>query len=158
MPCAEIDSIVQSPNYDYFGNGYGYDVLYFGYEPEPAGDYYLYRIYLNDSLLTDSLPELPFVSDEFVNGNYIHDFTIYRIREEDVKNPFARIRVELYSIPASYYEFITAVLLETEWRGSPWDGPPANAAGNISNGGLGYFVASDVRRAVRDFYPLPRTN
>jgi len=46
-------------------------------------------------------------------------------------------------------------MLETVWRGTPWDGPPANVPGNINNG-QGVFRAADVKRKTRVFYAMPR--
>ncbi len=57
----------------------------------------------------------------------------------------------MYSISKAYYEFLSALMVETIWRGSPWDGPPANIPGNVSNGGNGFFRASDVKRKDRIF-------
>ncbi|MBN1158735.1 MAG: DUF4249 domain-containing protein [Bacteroidales bacterium] len=152
----EIDSIGQSVNSgSYFGE-YGYYVLYYGQEPEPAGDYYLYLLYMDDILYTDTLSEVSFVSDEFVNGNYINGFVIYRIRENDLKTDNTKVTLEMYSISEDYYDFLTALLIETVWRGSPWDGPPANIPGNLTNNARGYFRASDVRRITSYFSPTPR--
>jgi hypothetical protein len=156
--CIDFDSIRQSLNYNTFYSGYGYDVLFYGEEPEPLGDYYMYQLYLDDSLVSDTITETFFVSDEFVNGNYIYEYPVYRIREEDILTAPRKVTLEMYSVSKPYYEFLTALMLETAWRGSPWDGPPANIPGNVSNGASGFFRASDVRRRSRMFLPLPRAN
>lgn len=156
--CVPIDSIKQTRNYNSFLSGYGYDVLYYGPEPEPAGDYYMYLLYLDDVLYSDTITEVSFVSDEFVNGNYVHDFIIYRIREADLVHNPTEVTLEMYSISRQYYDFMTALLLETSWRGSPWDGPPANVPSNVSNNARGYFLAADVNRITRYFAPTPRMN
>ena len=118
----------------------------------------MYLLYLDDVLYSDTITEVSFVSDEFVNGNYVHDFVIYRIGEADLINSPTLVTVEMYSISKQYYDFMTALMLETAWRGSPWDGPPANIPGNISNDAQGYFLAADVKRSDRDFVPTPRLN
>lgn len=157
-PCVDIDSIRQSPNANSFLNGYGYDVLFYGREPEPAGDYYLYLLSINNTLYTDTITEVSFVSDEFVNGNYIRDFPVYRIREAEVMPVPVEVTLEMHSITRQYYDFLSALMIETVWRGSPWDGPPANVPGNISNGASGFFRASEIKRKSRFFAPLPRVN
>ena len=157
-PCGDIDSIRQSPNFNSFLNGYGYDVLFYGREPEPAGDYYLYLLYINNKLYTDTITEVSFVSDEFVNGNYIRDLPIYRIREAEVIPVPVEVTLEMHSITKQYYDFLSSLMVETVWRGSPWDGPPANVPGNISNGATGFFRASEIKRKFRFFAPLPRVN
>jgi len=156
-PVTEIDSIRQSQNYNSY-SGYGYDVLFYGQESQPAGDYYMYLLYLNNTLYSDTITEVSFASDEFVNGNYISEYPVYRVREEDISKISTWVTLEMHSISKAYYDFMMAVLLETKWRGSPWDGPPANIPGNISNGAAGFFRASAVSRKSRIFMPLPRAN
>lgn len=59
--CPEFDSIVQSDNYNHGFAGfqlYGYDLLFFGNEPEPVGDQYMFLLYFNDSLCSDTLNEV----------------------------------------------------------------------------------------------------
>jgi hypothetical protein len=158
LPCADIDSIAQTDNYNhgFFGFPYyGYDVLLYAMEPEPVGDYYLYFLYLNDSLVTDSLSEVLFASDEFVNGNYINGLQTNFIPEDLFKGDSLKVTLEMESIAPAYYEFLSGMLLEI-WRGSPWDGPPANVPSNLNNDARGYFRASDVKRKTRMFYATPR--
>lgn len=156
--CAHIDSIAQSDNYNhgYFGyTYYGYDLLLYAMEPEPIGNHYMYFLYLNDSLCTDSLSEVLFASDEFVNGNYINGLPTHLIAEDQFKGDSMKVTLEMQSITPAYYEFLNGMLLEI-WRGTPWDGPPANVPGNMNNGARGYFIASDVNRCTRMFYATPR--
>jgi hypothetical protein len=158
--CAIIDSISQTVNYnsDPTGseNNYGYDVLFFGREPEPSGNYYMFLLYKDNVLYSDTITEVTFSDDESINGMYIHDLPVYRIREADLQVQPALITLEMYSVNRKYYEFMMALMVETVWKGSPWDGPPANVPGNISNGGRGYFMASDVKRRSRLFRSTPR--
>lgn len=156
--CADIDSIGQSENSILYFGDYGYSVMYYGQEPEPAGDCYLYLLYMNDVLYTDTITEVSFVSDEFVNGNYINGFIIYRIREADLVEDNTKVTLKMYSISKDYYDFLSALMTETVWRGSPWDGPPANVPGNVNNNARGYFRASDVKLVTAYFSPTPRIN
>jgi hypothetical protein len=156
--CAPIDSIRQSYNYNSQMDGYGYDVLFYGHEPEPAGNHYMYKLELNYKFYTDTITEVNFASDEFVNGSFVRDYQVFRIRETDLMEDYAVVSLDMYSISKAYFEFLSALMVETIWRGSPWDGPPANIPGNVSNGGKGFFRASDVKRKDRIFYKLPRIN
>jgi hypothetical protein len=156
--CPEIDSIRQSANYNSYISGYGYDVLFFGREPEPAGDHYMYLLYINNKLYSDTITEVTFASDEFVNGQYIRNYQVYRIREHDLPGVVSLVTLEMYSTTKAYYDFMSALMVETVWRGTPWDGPPANIPGNVSNGANGFFRASDVKRKSRNFVNLPRAN
>ena len=50
-----------------------------------------------------------------------------------------------YSLSDAYYQFLRAVFMETEWRGTLFDSTPANVTGNINNGALGFFSACGLR-------------
>ncbi len=156
--CADIDSIRQSANYNTYITGYGYDVLFYGHEPPTTGNYYMYNLLINNKFYTDTITEVNFASDEFVNGSFVHDWQVFRIHEKDLTTVTSLVTLEMYSISRKYYDFLTALMIETVWRGSPWDGPPANIPGNVSNGGNGFFRASDVSRKSRVFVQLPRAN
>jgi len=161
-PCSNFDSISQSANYNSDPTGtqslYGYDVLFYGQEPEPAGDYYLFLLYKDNVLYSDTITEVTVSNDQFINGVYISNTKVYNIRESDMQDEPALITLEMLSVNRQFFEFMTALMLETVWKGSPWDGPPANVPGNITNGGKGYFRASDVKRRSRMFKPTPRMN
>lgn len=156
LPCTDFDSIGQSLNHQSYDGDYVYDVLFYGQEPEPLGHSYMYLLYINSVLYSDSLSELNFANDDFVNGKYVRDYIVYRIREGDIHPGYDFITLEMYSISPAYYDYLSAMLLETVWKGSPWDGPPANVTGNINNGAKGYFRVSDVKRRSRRFVVLPR--
>jgi hypothetical protein len=156
--CADIDSIRQSANYNTYMSGYGYDVLFYGHEPQPVGNHYMYELLINNKLYTDTITEVSFASDEFVNGSFVRDYHVFRIREKDLKELTSLVTLEMYSTSKKYYEFLSAMMVETVWRGTPWDGPPANIPGNVSNGGAGFFRASAVKRKSRTFLQLPRAN
>ncbi|MCG8332666.1 MAG: DUF4249 domain-containing protein [Chitinophagales bacterium] len=56
-----------------------------------------------------------------------------------------RVVEKFYSMTDEHYAFIRAMMSETEWQGlGPFSYISANAPTNISNGGLGFFAASDV--------------
>jgi len=125
-----------------------YKIFFFGQEPSSlgnkVGDFYLWDLYINDKIQTDSLREKVFESDELVDNNYIHDWDIFWIPESDLSGDSSLITVKMQSISKGYYDYIIAAMLETTWKGSPFDGPPANVPCNITNGGLGYFTATAV--------------
>ncbi len=156
--CGDIDSIRQSANYNTYMFGYGYDVLFYGQEPPQQGDNYMYFLYINNVLYSDTLSEVIFANDEFVNGNYVGEFIVYRIRESDLQGDTSLVTLEMHSITPEYYDFMNAMMLETVWKGSPWDGPPANVNGNLNNGARGYFRASEIKRRSRIFRSSPRVN
>ncbi len=56
----------------------------------------------------------------------------------------AQISHQLFSLSEEYYEYLRSIFIETEWRGTLFDTPPANVKGNIDNGALGFFSAHEV--------------
>ena len=148
QPLPDMDSIrfENSSGFDmYKGIVQGYKVLYYGTEPQGVGDYYLWLLYLNDKLYTDSLYKKVFTSDEFMDGSYLHDYKLFIIPAEDLPTDTVVVRLEMRSVSKEYYDYATGLMLETHWKGTPWDGPPANAKGNVSNDALGFFTAEDVK-------------
>jgi hypothetical protein len=118
---------------------------HFGPEPPTLGNNYMWLIEMNGENLTSTATEITFVTDEFVNGNYIGGFIIHEIEEKEIPLVDSlKIEVELHSISREYHDFLMAVVMETEFSGSIFSGPPANIPSNISNGGLGFFRASAV--------------
>jgi hypothetical protein len=97
-----------------------------------------------------------FVSDEFVNGRYVRDLVTHIINEKDFLGDSMKVTLEMESITKEYYDYLTGLMLETVWRGSPWDGPPANVPSNMNNGARGYFRASGVSRKSKYFHATPR--
>lgn len=148
----EIDSVVAIPKAGFDQNAgqitQGYYINYYGPEPKGLGNYYLWNLYIDGTLYSDSIHKQVFTGDEFVDGNYIKDFEIFFIPKSDLPSDTVEIEIEMFSISREYYDYLIGLLLETVWKGSPWDGPPANAVSNLSNGALGYFRASDRKTAT----------
>ncbi|GAB4252226.1 MAG: hypothetical protein Kow0079_06860 [Vicingaceae bacterium] len=158
---APIDTILVE-KVDYVGDRgvlyKGYELQHFGPEPVGVGDYYLWDVYLNGQKLTDtiSFSKLTFVSDEFVDGNYIVKFGVYVIDEKYI-NPgdTVDVTVELRSISKDYYNFLIDIWEETEAQQGLFSGPPANVCTNVTNGGLGFFEASAVTEKKIKVWYLP---
>lgn len=53
---------------------------------------------------------------------------------------------EKESVSRQYEEFLRGVLSETDWRGGVFDVLPGNARTNLSEGAIGFFVATEVIR------------
>lgn len=142
---ATIDSIrmefTSISMFDYTGH-----ILYFfAQEPATPGNSYLWNLYLDDELYTDTLDKVLFDTDELYNGNYIADADLFWLDETDIVTDTVQITLEMLSISEGYYNFLLNVMLETAWRGGPFDATPANVPSNIE-GALGYFYASAIER------------
>lgn len=154
---APIDSISLRYEKDDYGDLYFYKVDMYAQEPAGKGDNYFFRIYVNDTLETDTLREVPFSNDELYDGEYLPGVEIYWLDEIEVRADTFDLKVEMYSAPRSYYDFIIGVLSNTDWSGSIFSGPPANPRSNVSDGSLGYFLASSISSyTVKDIVRIKR--
>lgn len=117
----------------------GYYVTEHAKENPGPGDYYLWEIYRNDTLINDFGY---FVNDDaFVEGNYVTASFPFPFNLNDT------IRLEQYAITKQWYNYLLAVQNEASKSGSPFDTPPANPVSNIRGGGLGYFAVVNLQRA-----------
>lgn len=120
-------------------------IKHFGPEPATIGNNYMWLVTLNNVNITETVSDIMFVTDEFVNGNYISGFNIHEIIVQEVPVvDTLRFNVEIHSISREYHDFLLAIILETEYNGGLFSGPPANIPSNISNRALGFFRASAV--------------
>ena len=124
-----------------------YDLIFFAQEPVGLGDNYLFNIYIQDSignyiLDNDTLRETPFDNDMMIDGLYIPGIRFYSLRPHEIKKDSINIKIEMQSMTIDHFEYNMALMMETSYKGGPFDGPPANIPTNISNGALGYFRAS----------------
>jgi hypothetical protein len=145
----KVDSVIVRDTNLYMGTdkGYvsGYGVFYNGQEKPSPGDFYLWNLYINDTIFNKYSWNSVFTDDKFVNGSYIHDFMIYFIENSYLKKDSNSIVLETLSVSKNFYNFLTDSNLETVWRGSPWDAPPSNINSNVENG-AGFFRGSAVNR------------
>ena len=117
------------------------DVLIYAQEPGDEINHYAWRAYKNDTLVTDTLHEVEFSDDVFINGSYVNGVEVQYVQAEIGDT----IMLEMHSITEDYYEYMLKVMLETVWNGGPFDGPPANFYGNLSNEALGFFAVYSVQ-------------
>jgi len=128
----------------------GYELKHWGQESSAIGNCYMWLVYVDNELATNKINDIRFVKDDFVNGNYIVNFPIYIIESAVVDT--VDVRVEMHSISLPYYEFLSAIRIETSSGLGLFDGPPANIPSNISNGALGWFEASAVSEKSIEVY------
>jgi hypothetical protein len=124
----------------------GYYVTLFSQEPEEMGNYYYWKVYLDDSLF-DGIDEVLFTDDEVVNGNFI----VWEL-PVTIKRPGV-VRLEQMSITKGNYEFISAFSTLVQANGNPFAPQPANPPTNLrcvsdpENYAFGYFGAAAVSQA-----------
>jgi len=140
-----IDSIKSSGEYVHpWYRELGYDVYLYMQEPVGRGDAYLWDMYFDTMLITDTLRKKQFGSDLNFEGQYIRNYQVFWISSEYVQDDTLNVSVKMSRFEQHYFDYILSIFLETDFRGGMFDGPPANVNGNLSNGALGYFLASSV--------------
>jgi hypothetical protein len=146
-----MDSISYKYKYtNFFGQKVGnYIISMSAYEPEPAGDVYLFYIYLNDTLINKKISRSIMSDDQAFNGQYLDNVEIYYLRQEEIVKDTNKLRVEMLSVSKDEYDFINAFNGESQNGGSIFSGPPSNIPSNLINtsgglNGLGFFGASAV--------------
>ncbi|MBR9859912.1 DUF4249 domain-containing protein [bacterium] len=136
----------------------GYYVFEVANEYEPDGDYYLWKIYRNDTMLDGFgliLDEDQNREVSFFNLNIDPNDIEKSIREDSISpRPFPfnfklgdTVEIEQFCINKKYYEFLIELQNQQNRSGTPFDPPPANPKSNISNGAFGYFSVVNIKRA-----------
>ncbi|MDF1549027.1 MAG: DUF4249 family protein, partial [Bacteroidales bacterium] len=135
-----------------FDEDYYYNIKMFAQESPEPGNYYQWEIYLDNENVSDTVRLKSFVTDELVNGSYIANWTVYTIPDHKIVNDEVDVRLQMLSISKEKYEYYLAILLETDYSGGGFSGPPSNVPTNISNGALGFFSASAVTEKTIKLY------
>jgi hypothetical protein len=120
-------------------------VVLYGQEPGDIENYYLIKYFRNGQQLNDSVNVYTIFNDydQEANGK---DYMILGVDYELVDGD--TLSLELYSISKNFYHFVTAAQ-QISYPADPmgFQGPPANAVGNINEGkGLGYFTGAYMSR------------
>ena len=147
--CPPIDSI----NFGYYDLS-AYDIidssayiLLSALEPPTPDNYYMWNVYRNDTLETDTINEVYFSDDFFINGAYMSDVEVGWVRKVEIGDT---ITLEMLAITKEYYDYVYQLLSVTDWNMGPFGGPPANPNGNIievnsndnnNDDPLGFFLA-----------------
>ena len=117
-----------------------HEMRFYAQELEGEGDFYFYEFERNHVLLYDSIDEVSFFEDTFLDGFEFEDFLLDSFEETERGDT---ITLKMYAIEEQYYTFLEQVTSELE-ETDPFglSSPPANVVGNISGDGLGYFYAT----------------
>jgi len=118
-------------------------VQLYAQEPENEVNYYLFNLYRNGRLMTDTITKKVVSDDQFYNGSYMNGVdVIYLNNDHDWETiyPGDTIILQMSGITKEYFDFISQVQ-QSGFNIPFFTGPPANVQGNISNGGIGFFAA-----------------
>ncbi|MGG5485917.1 DUF4249 family protein [Meridianimaribacter flavus] len=129
--------------------------LYFT-DPANIENFYLIKYDVEGDLF----PYLEDVSDEFTDGNEIHDFLEKDDDEDSEETPFEAgdvVNISLYGISEQYYNFIRLLIEQHGSQGDPFSSTAALIRGNCinptnpDNYAFGYFRVTEVDTATYTF-------
>ncbi|MCK4569377.1 MAG: DUF4249 domain-containing protein [Bacteroidales bacterium] len=137
---------------DWGKNGY-YIVQCYYWDP-PGANWYMFNIYKNDTLLTDTLNKKQVVDDRFYDGEFTNGIGVGYLnqsKKSEVLRPGDVITFQACSVTEGYANFIWEVQDEVSFNTPLFSGPPANVIGNLSGGAIGYFTSYPVLYASMVF-------
>ena len=138
-----MDDFLMFPNIE-DGTITDYVALIWSYEAPGSGDYYAWRVKINDVYVTDTLHQIAFAADEFIgDGLYFEGWPIDYIDADDLVSGDI-VTMEQNALSKKAYDAYLAIMQETEWRGGLFDAPPSNVPSNFDNDGVGLFVVSST--------------
>lgn len=149
-----IDSIGLVYQPDWGEKGF-YEVTCY-YQDLPTTDFYMFNIFKNGELLTDTINNRFVTNDDFFNGNYTNGIGVGYLdqsNEREVLTVGDTVTFQGCSITEEFYNFVVTLQTETGYQNPLFSGPPANVKGNISNGAAGFFAAYGVAYSSKVFQP-----
>jgi len=139
---------IESMNIYYDNNKDGWNICMTGNEPGETKNYYLFRVYKNDTLITKKITDYRISNDEYYNGSELENVIVQFLDEDEgqiIKNNDI-ITLEVAGITQGYYQFLHNIKEETDDDIAFFQGPSAQISGNISNNTPGYFAIMSVSR------------
>ncbi|RCW32696.1 DUF4249 domain-containing protein [Marinilabilia salmonicolor] len=125
-------------------------VLLWFNDPPDSEDYYLFRVLLNGTLISERISEFTVVSDRFFENGRADGVWVQSINANEEAEPLQEgdvVTLQMCGITEEYFDFVKSVQRESRGQYPLFSGPPANVPGNISNGALGFFTAFSVSYA-----------
>jgi hypothetical protein len=155
-PIYSIDSIRLAWHPDWGKEGV-YEVKCY-YKDPPTKDFYMFNIYKNRDLLTDTITKRFVIDDQLFNGNYTNGIGVGYLNQENPRerlNPGDTVTFQGCNITEDFYNFVRDVQTATGFQAPIFSGPPANVKGNLDNGAIGFFATYSVGYASVIFNPAP---
>jgi hypothetical protein len=131
-----------------FGDKGAWEIRAYAKDPGNEENYYMFHLYRNGKLLTDSLHKVRVSNDKLFNGSYFDGSVMY-LRSDNPDGalvPGDTITLVMSGITKEYASFIQEC--QSAGINIPFfSGPPANIKGNISNEAIGFFAAYSNSKA-----------
>jgi hypothetical protein len=131
-PAMTIDTMYSALNGEY------YDIYIKAHSHWQQGAAVIMDLYANDSILTANLKNKII----YAMGSFYEK--VLSISASQFTKDTSYVQLCMYSISYQKYEYLNDIRNETIWSTEIFRTTPANVRTNISNGGLGFFSASDV--------------
>jgi len=116
----------------------------------PDKDWYLFKVYRNNVLVSDTLTEWFAQTDDLFNGNYTNGITSQFLQDEyEDERPEVgdTVTFEINGITEEFYNFVIGMQMEIMFSAPLFSGPPANVSTNLTNDALGFFAVYSAERA-----------
>lgn len=153
-PISQMDSIALEFHDDWSSDGI-WEVKCYVWDP-PTEDYYMFNLYRNGVLVTDTITEVFVVDDLLYNGNYTNGIGVGYLNQSDINEqlfPGDEVTLSVSRITRDYAEFLWQLQEEVSYQSPLFSGAPANVNGNISNDAFGAFGAWSTSSASRVVSP-----
>ena len=138
-----LDSIRMEFN-SRFGNDGFWIVKLYALDPGGIENFYIFNVYKNKELMTDTLNKVSFTDDKLFDGNYTFGIGISYFNNSYDNQSFKMgdtVVLQMGGITKPHYTFLANMSEATSFQNPLFGGPPANVVGNISGSGFGYFAA-----------------
>jgi hypothetical protein len=142
MSVTHLDSTNVLIHEDWGEDGF-YEVRIYAQEPGNEANYYMFNLYKNGRLMSDSISKVVVSDDKYINGSYINGLGAFYL---DNSKPWEKLQkgdvitLQMSGITKEYFNFVSEV--QSAGFNIPFFmGPPANVVGNVNNGGVGFFTA-----------------
>jgi hypothetical protein len=126
-------------------------------------NYFLTKVFRNDTLLTDSLNEVGAANNAGFEGKYYPGFPVYMLSTEDPTDSIHtndKVKLEIDCVTKDYYDFVLASQKEYYPKNPIFSGPSSNVNTNILplKKAVGFFAAYSLARKTTVFIPDTTTN
>ncbi len=149
------DFYIELEYHDEWGKD-GYFEVKCWYQDLPTQDWYLFNIYKNGVLITDTLDSKQVSDDSFYNGSNTNGAGVGFLdqsKKSEQLHPGDTILFQAGSVTEEYAMFIWEAQEEIFFGSPLFDGPPANISSNISNGAFGFFTSFSTAYAKTIYIP-----
>ncbi len=139
---------IEDVEVEYNDSWNGWEVKIYTSDPRETDDFYLFKVYKNDVLYTDTISNYWTTDDRFFNGNIINGARVQYFDEDrdEIVDSGDKVTLEMAGITEEYFNFINETIEEVSDNIPMFSGPAANVTGNISNGALGFFAVINLEQ------------